>query len=953
MADQGDCGCCAGVTAETPVATYNSAGLPALAYRIGTQPTFKASLLARLSSTDYPALAALTARSDDDWTIALCDAFACAVDVLTFYQERIVNESFLRTATELRSVIELARLIGYKPAPGVAASTTLAFALEPAPGQPALAAQPVTIPAGTRVQSIPDPNQTAQTFETLRDVPARVEWNAMPAQIAQLPPLAAGVTNLYVAGTGLQIQAGDAIALVGSDRYATTKNTGLQDVRWLDRVEEDSVRGITRLSWSDALSTDWNSAPAAGSHVYVFRQRATLFGAAAPDANLVYNEENNAVFDNEPPNAQWKDFKVPEGGPVDLDALYPKAVNQSWFVLRHEYEITLDTAVRPVAAAGNATGATIGEMPIRAFPMWRSQLGLYRISTATQLSRSGFALSAKITRLTPEDPTDVKKYPLRDTIVLLQSEELTPVARPLRYPVFGSAVTLGVSEPDIAPGQSLAISGKLQRVSLPRDTTGITFIQPGTRQPVPGESFRMSSPPELQISASAWQPLAPEELPGARTDAKWRWTLLDDDGTTVQMQAPPGALRLTAPLKSDKTVSEVVILNDDASAVTSTPGLTALRLKTPLAHCYDRMSFAVNANVADATHGETVNEIAGSGNAGLANQSFQLRQSPLTYLSSATAAQGAQPTLKVRANNLLWQEASTLYAQRPTEHVYELGQDDRGITTMQFGDGIEGARLPTGQNNIRLVYRKGLGVAGNLRAGQLTSLLTRPLGVKSVVNANDATGGQDAESIESARLNAPLPILTMDRVVSVDDYVNYARAFAGIAKAHALWIDNGIARGVYLTVAGAGGSAIPNGSDTQTNLINSLRNHGDPLIPLTVQTYANATFTLKIALKWTADADPRIVSAAVVTALRSAYSFNARNFGEAVTIDDVYAVIQSVEGVLAADIQQLYRTDEGPLPPQPRAQLAAALPAIQGDGSVNAAELLTLDAASIEIGAMR
>src|SRR6266853_520123 len=120
MSDASDCGCCAGVASETPTPKSNAPGLPAIAYRIGTQPTFKSSLLGRLSGTDYPALSGLTTRSDDDWTIALCDAFACLADVITFYQERIANESYLRTATERRSVLELARLIGYKLAPGVA-----------------------------------------------------------------------------------------------------------------------------------------------------------------------------------------------------------------------------------------------------------------------------------------------------------------------------------------------------------------------------------------------------------------------------------------------------------------------------------------------------------------------------------------------------------------------------------------------------------------------------------------------------------------------------------------------------------------------------------------------------------------------------------------------------------------------------------------------------------------
>ena len=54
-------------------------------------------------------------------------------DVLTFYGERIATESYLRTATERRSILELARLIGYELKPGVAASTLVAFTVEDPP----------------------------------------------------------------------------------------------------------------------------------------------------------------------------------------------------------------------------------------------------------------------------------------------------------------------------------------------------------------------------------------------------------------------------------------------------------------------------------------------------------------------------------------------------------------------------------------------------------------------------------------------------------------------------------------------------------------------------------------------------------------------------------------------------------------------------------------------------
>src|SRR4030095_4107930 len=133
---------------DTPARIGNVPGQSAVAYRIGVHASFKASLLARLSSTEIKALAGLTTRADGDFTIALCDALATTLDVLAFYQERIANENYLRTATERRSILELSPLIGYELAPGVAASTFLAFTLQEVPGSPALTAGPVEIPVG-------------------------------------------------------------------------------------------------------------------------------------------------------------------------------------------------------------------------------------------------------------------------------------------------------------------------------------------------------------------------------------------------------------------------------------------------------------------------------------------------------------------------------------------------------------------------------------------------------------------------------------------------------------------------------------------------------------------------------------------------------------------------------------------------------------------------------------
>ena len=94
------CGCCDGVQASTPQGVFNRAGLPAVAYRIGTQPDFAASLVAGLTDAGRPRLARLLTREGSDFTLGLIDAFACAADVITFYQERTAQENWLRTAVE-------------------------------------------------------------------------------------------------------------------------------------------------------------------------------------------------------------------------------------------------------------------------------------------------------------------------------------------------------------------------------------------------------------------------------------------------------------------------------------------------------------------------------------------------------------------------------------------------------------------------------------------------------------------------------------------------------------------------------------------------------------------------------------------------------------------------------------------------------------------------------------
>jgi hypothetical protein len=178
-----DCECCEGISGETPARVKNRPGLSAVAYRVGTHAQFKETMLARLSGSRQGALRALTTRADEDFTVALLDAWAVVGDVLTFYQERIANESYLRTATERLSVAELARLIGYRLRPGVSASVYLAFTVEDAPGALGAAAN-----LGSSAQVVLEPPSPRASRCRASPAPARRRRPTRPPRASRRDP---------------------------------------------------------------------------------------------------------------------------------------------------------------------------------------------------------------------------------------------------------------------------------------------------------------------------------------------------------------------------------------------------------------------------------------------------------------------------------------------------------------------------------------------------------------------------------------------------------------------------------------------------------------------------------------------------------------------------------------------------------------------------------------------
>jgi len=891
------CGCCDGIAPETPAPIGNRSGLSQIAYRIGTWAQFKASMLDALSTA--PSIMGLKTRSDDDFTIALIDSFSVVCDILSFYSERSANEHYLRTATDVVSLSELAKLVGYKPAPGVAASTPLAITIQAPP--PALPVPPgkvptaqfvpvvSAVPAGLQAQSVPDPGEQPVTFETVVPIVARWGWNALQLRLTR--PLAADISNaapsrLRLNGLIGSLSVGDWLLVLvnqgqtpatGVNRIAavtldTTTQTTL--VVFEGSGPDPVLAAVPTASPPTLTGMPGDATIAAAIKGYLWTDQTQLVGSATKlQWDLSQLEENITAFNAAPP--------VTSAPAVRVFKLEVRAA-----VFGHN--APLYTALPDFTALGgdiktvlggdwDTTPATIGSdnssdpnrvsldqtYPSLVVGGWvavqspsLTQPLVMQISGSRVLSRAKFMLSAKVTQLELQgDTTTLGGLPIRTTSILGSTDEFSVAQEPVPGSISGSVITLSTAELALTPGQQVVLTG----------------------------------------------------------------SALD---------------------QSARSVSEVRTI----AAVALVDGYTRITFDADLDHPYDPASVTLNANVAKATHGTTKSEILGSGDGTASYQRFALKQPPLTYVSAATPS-GTASTLEVRVNGMQWQEVPWLAGKSPTDKVYATSVDQQGNRIVQFGDGSEnGARLPTGQNNVTANYRQGLGSAGNVHAGQITTLLSRPMGVQGVINPVAATGGGDPETTDSARRNVPTTTRALDRIVALEDVGDFARSSAAVAKAEAVWAWNGRRRVACVTVAAPDGAAIDPGSDQFKNLLSAMLAAADPTIPIVLCSYVPRIFTIGATLTVDPSLDADAVVMAAKAALRSAFGFDARDFMQPVYRSEIFAVLQAVSGVVALTVDMFRLSDTIIVadPLQQSDQLVAEPPVLVG-GTLVGAQLLSLE----------
>ncbi len=654
-------------------------------------------------------------------------------------------------------------------------------------------------------------------------------------------------------------------AVLGRDpreAFVAKADTGLQ------------LLGALQPRLSDALPVALANAkttPSSTIKAFAFRVKSAPFGNGAPKRTRFDRKSDEVAVIGEWPIQEWTVVPNPDGATI-TDALPHEEPGVLY--LEASYDgIMAGSVSNPswiVIDAGAWTMPTAGSF--RVSPENLPKLVTTAVDVKAGVSRADYGISGKTTRIKLGDPwlridttepdTSVQLQDLYDNdfrvlralTIYAQSEELLLAEEPITDDVCGGKkdpIELDGLYDGLKSGRWLIVSG--ERTDIENDA-GVT---------VPGVKAS-----ELVMIAKVTQ------------DVKSVNAGVGSDTGEDVMEVLPG----------DRIHSFVYLAED-------------------LAYCYKRDTVTVYGNVAKATHGETRSEVLGGGDGSKSLQQFPLRQPPLTFVPAPNPA-GVDSTLQVRVNDVLWHETDSLAALLPTDRNFITRTDDDGKTRVIFGTGTHGARLPTGQENVKAVYRNGIGKPGNAKADQISLLATRPLGVKAVTNPIRASGGADKESRDQARQNAPLAVMALDRLVSTQDYADFARTFAGIGKASATRLSDGHRQLVHVTIAGADDIPIEPSSDLYRNLLKALRAFGDPYLPVRVDVRELLALVISANVQVLPDYQLETVEPLIRATLLDTFGFQRRDLGQNVYLSEVVATIQRVTGVAYVDVDVLSSISE-------------------------------------------
>ncbi len=794
---------CPCAQAQDPQIVSNPPGLAQVSYRVDDFTGFRRALLRSL-----PGEQSIGAwrPTQGDLGLQVFEWWAYLADVLTFYNERIANESYLRTAQRPASLANLVALLGYQPAPAIATTGYVA-----AMRKPGSTAEPLVIPAGMRLSSVATPGVASQTFE----VDAAASFTGPSSVTGTLPPdttlqLTNGApSGVLLAGRVSGVKVGGQLVLVGQDFAGTDDNWSVVTVTALTPTPDPGTGAInTQVAFS---SSGWGptsvppapTGPPSPPPIPIPFPGPIRLPFPGP-IRLPFPRPTPILFPSPILSTIPGPIRTASSGPVLSTFSRPAAAQLSHptaaAFTRPAVPIRLPVpfpfpvpapvpAPAPASSPPRSSDSTRYRLlrPTAAAALFNAAALNAPADQQAVVAAAGSApltvhLSAAVRAISPgdivlfDDFDDGAGSPLALAVVTGTSDRLYTAPYP---------TPAGVSAPNppnivithTAVGLATADDTVLLDVRDPsRVTVRYGFKDVGTIIGVPATS--LPSLPAIVDVPKAYTP-----PPGGTTAL-----LQDANGTGILVTVSAAASGPATPAAAGTPPSTIqVTLTGAGTPPSAIPA--AAPLAAPLELLLDMLA---------VSRGTTVTgEVLGSGNAALASQSFTLSKSPLTYLASGN---DAVSTLAVYVDEVEWHEVPSFYGQAADARVFVVSRSpDQTVTTVTFGDGINGARLTSGTGNVTASYRYGAGAASP-PAGRLTTISQPQPGLVSILNPVAVSGGADAQPIEGVRANAPASVFTFGRAISAIDYQVVASQAPGVNRAAASWTFDSTAQRTLVTV---------------------------------------------------------------------------------------------------------------------------------------------------------
>ena len=250
------------------------------------------------------------------------------------------------------------------------------------------------------------------------------------------------------------------------------------------------------------------------------------------------------------------------------------------------------------------------------------------------------------------------------------------------------------------------------------------------------------------------------------------------------------------------------------------------------------------------------------------------------------------------------------------EKVYTLYTDASGITSITFGNNINGF-IPPVNSPIFVSYSTSSGSSGNYGANTVTTFVSGSVftSLQSITGSTSFIGGVNEESIDSMRTAIPRATRSQNRAVTLEDFIDVTLGIPGVYKAAATYASGSVT--VYPVVGQASyttstAASIPITSEVSEVVLDTLEPKA--LLGVTVRVAANVPLVginisanVYVNERYTAS----WVSNDVQKAITDLFLFENVKFNQRIALSELYHTIIGVEGVDYANITVFSTTSSG------------------------------------------